>query len=236
MRITQILTFILLSCSSQQTTYVYPAPSSVQADPVYHAVAQLFIKHPPGEAIGTGFAVHTDGDDTYMITVDHLCLEVGKGVVAHSFRSGIEEREKYTGEVVYTDEENDVCIVRIDDSAHKFRPLRFTQNPARAGDRVYTIGSPSGAFPTKTEGYVVGHDLLGMEPDEEGESKSLLVTSVPAYSGNSGGPVYNERHEVVGMLAATHYEYPHSSISVHAESLLKHLRLYFGKESIMLFQ
>jgi S1-C subfamily serine protease len=226
---TLFLTLSLFSCTHQQT-YVYAAPVVRQADPVYNGVAQVFVQHEGGEAVGTAFAVRNINNNTYLVTVDHLCERRGRKAVVAGQLLTDGERKKYSAQIVYSSSEDDMCIIRAYGTADDFTPLQFSRRPVQPGDRVYTIGSPSGAFPTKTEGYVVGHDLLGMEPEQQGEPKSLLVTSIPAFRGNSGGPVYDERHEVVGMLAATHVEYPHSSISIHVDSILEHLKKYFKKD------
>jgi len=190
----------------------------------------VFVRHDVGEAIGTAFAVRNINNNTYLVTVDHLCESRGRKAVVASHLDSTGVRKKYSAKVVYSSPKDDMCIIRAYKTGDDFTPLRFSRQPIESGDRVYTIGSPSGAFPTKTEGYVVGYDLLGMEPNVKGTPKSLLVTSIPAFRGNSGGPVYNQRHEVVGMLSATHKEYPHSSISIHVDSILKHLKVYFKKD------
>jgi S1-C subfamily serine protease len=193
-------------------------------------VAHLLVKHPDGVAGGTGFAVKNINNNTYFVTVHHLCLRRGNEVKAATIpQDEGKERQVFTGRVVYTTPSDDMCIVRLYETGERFSPVVFAPDSPVMGDRVYTIGAPAGAFPTKTEGFVVGYDLLGLDPDDTSCSKSRLVTSVPAYHGNSGGPVYNVRHQVVGAISATHAEYPHSSISIHVEAIIKHLEVYFKK-------
>ena len=232
---TLLLSISLVSCAHRETTYVYGSPLPV-ADPVFKGVAQIFLDREEGQVTGTAFAFADNGSEIYMLTADHICQEVGRGVIATTIPPHEGTREKYAGRVVYTSEDGDTCILRLEEASGAFEVLRFAPESPRTGDRVYTIGAPSGAFPTKTEGYVVGHDFLGAEPDESGDPKMILITSVPAYGGNSGGPVYNERHEVVGMISAVHHEYPHSSISVHVEFLLEHVDIYFKQQSNLHFQ
>jgi S1-C subfamily serine protease len=92
-----------------------------------------------------------------------------------------------------------------------------------------TIGASVGVFPTKTDGYVIGNDLLGTDPkgDTPAEHLKKLLVSAATAPGNSGGPVYNERFEIVGMLIAKHPEFHHSSLCVHVEALQHHLKKYF---------
>jgi S1-C subfamily serine protease len=225
-----LLSISLVSCT-HQSTHVYQqyteAPRT--ADPVYYSVAHLLVKHPEGVAGGTGFAIRNVNNNTYFVTVHHLCLRRGNEVKGATIPHEANEREVFSGKVVYTTRSNDMCIVRLYETGDRFSPVVFAPDAPMMGDRVYTIGAPGGAFPTKTEGFVVGYDLLGLDPDDGSDSKSRLITSVPAYHGNSGGPVYNTRHQVVGAISATHTEYPHSSISIHVEAIVKHLEIYFKK-------
>ncbi len=222
------LSLFLNSCV--HSTHVYAPATQFRPDPVYKSVALIHIKHKLGMATATAFAIQNINNNTYMVTVNHLCERRGRKVVAFTVHTEEAGRKRFKGKTVYSSSENDMCILRLYNTGEQFVPLRFARKVPQAGDRAYTIGAPSGTFPSKTEGYVIGHDLLGMEPDEEGVPKTLLVTTVPAYNGNSGGPVYNEQYEVIGMLAATHKKSPHSSISIHVESILKHLKLYFKKD------
>jgi len=233
MKFITLLSVVLVSCTYQHVrNYTYEVPRlGTGTDIAYQAAAQVVVDHGPGQAVGAGFAVRNAENDTFVVSVEHLCEEVGRKALIYSAPLQDAPRTEYKARVVYTNSDDDICILRVFDTGEQFVPLRLSETAPMTGDRVHTIGSPAGAFPTKTEGYVVGHDLLGMEPDEEGVPKSLLLTSVSAYSGNSGGPVYNEQREVVGMLAATHMEYPHSSISVHVESIAYHLELYFGEDN-----
>lgn len=230
-----LLSISLVSCTHYHNNVSYYSNSTERVpDPVYGSVAQVAIELEVGQAIGTAFAIRNINNNTYMVTVNHLCEARHKEVVAFSATGPETVRNEFVGRTVYASSENDICIIRLYNTGNQFTALKFAEEPPLAGDRIFTIGSPSGTFPTKTDGYVAGHDLLGMVPAGKEPSaaavKTLLVTSVPAFSGNSGGPLYNERHEVVGMISATHKRYPHLSISIHYETILKHLKVYFKKD------
>jgi len=227
----QIVLFVLgVSCTHQQNAYTYyQYGPELGPDPVYRSVVHLSTRHPDGIASGTGFAVRNVNNNTYFVTVAHLCLARGRRIAGIPIVSISGSREEYEGRVVYSSNKDDMCIVRLYDTRDQFQPVLLAEETPTMGERVYTIGAPGGTFPTKTDGYVVGHDLLGFDPDDSSEPKLRLITSVPAYHGNSGGPVYNNQHQVVGMISATHTRYPHSSISIHVEAIVKHLEVYFKK-------
>ena len=70
----------------------------------------------------------------------------------------------------------------------------------RMGDKVFTIGYPSidimGFKPKYTEGVISA--VTGIKDDP-----TVFQTTVPIQPGNSGGPLFNEKGEVVGLTTAS---------------------------------
>lgn len=140
-------------------------------------------------AAGTCFAVRPDG---YLITSNHV-IEGASYVVVY-FPDHAPARAK----IVTRDPSNDVALLKIAESTPTFLPLGQA-NAADLGDRLFTVG-----FPVP--------DLLGLEPKySEGnlsaksgiaDVPTLMQVSLPVQPGNSGGPVLNERGEVIGIVAA----------------------------------
>lgn len=232
-----LISLILSSCTHHHNNSAsvynqYNNYPNFNPDPIFKSVAQVIVKvEKDSRAMGTGFAIRNINNNTYFVTVHHLCERRGKKALVRPVPNKNNAREEYEGRVVYSNKEDDVCVIRAYKTGKQFLPLKFSEEPLTAGTKIYTIGAPNGVFPTKTDGYIVGHDLLGYDgADEEGVTKKLLVTSVPADRGNSGGPVYNQKYEVVGMIAASHTTYPHSSLAIHVESISKHLKTYFKRD------
>ncbi|MAF44009.1 MAG: hypothetical protein CMI54_07600 [Parcubacteria group bacterium] len=198
-------------------------------DPVFRSVVNILnIKK---RYRGSAFVVKNLNDDSYALTAQHLCLKKGTKFLIHPTPNEDNSREEYYAKAVYVDEENDVCLIKIYDTKKGFVEMKFSDVAPKIGERVMTIGSSVGVFPTKSDGYVIGYDLLGEEsvPRQEGEPAKRLMTSLPVAGGNSGGPVYNNNFEVVGMLVGVHPEYNHSSMSIHVETLKVHFDKYFSE-------
>jgi len=199
-------------------------------DPVFRSVVQL--NNIRKKTLGTGFIFKNADNHSYALTAQHLCEHRGATFHAHAVPDENNKREEFFAKAIYTsDEESDVCIVRIYDTGKQFPELMFSHSAPKIGDQVMTIGAAVGVFPTKTEGYVIGYDLLGEELEVRAEDTSakMLLASIPVTGGNSGGPVYNSEFKIVGMLIARHPRYHHSSASVHVETLRVHLERYFGR-------
>jgi S1-C subfamily serine protease len=138
-------------------------------------------------ASGTGFFISTDG---YLLTNYHL-VKGSRKLVVHT--SDSERRAK----VVKIDPANDLVLLKIDGSSAAI-PLGDARAVA-VGDSVMTIGYPNievqGTAPKFTKGEV--SSLTGFQDDSR-----LFQISVPIQPGNSGGPLIDERGNVVGITNA----------------------------------
>ncbi|PEQ14955.1 S1C family serine protease, partial [Piscirickettsia salmonis] len=96
--------------------------------------------------------------------------------------------------VIGTDERTDVALIKIE--AKDMTPLVIGDpKKLKKGQWVLAIGSPFGLDSTVTSGIVSakGRSL----PDDT--SVPFIQTDVAVNPGNSGGPLFNDRGEVVGI-------------------------------------
>jgi len=141
-------------------------------------------------ASGTCFAVHPNG---FLLTAYHVIGDAKS--VRIRFTNGMATNatvQKFTAS-------NDLAILRSDSRTPFFLPLAPTAS-VRVGDYVFTMGYPAaevlGEEPKFTDGSISALSGVGGEA-------SLLQISVPVQPGNSGGPLVNERGEVVGIVTST---------------------------------
>lgn len=139
---------------------------------------------------GSCFAVNENGT---LLTVYHIVQE-SESIRVHLADGTVTEARLQTFNA-----KRDLAILHIDPRTPDFLPLAPTDS-VYVGERVFTMGHPApdvlGQEPKFTDGSVSA--LSGPE-DEEG----LLQISVPIQPGNSGGPLVNERGEVVGIVTST---------------------------------
>ena len=215
---------VLVSCAAEQAqptiknyytgdTVINNVSSAGRHDPVYRSVARVINKK--DRSLGTGFIFKNINGNSYLLSVQHLCGRRGRSLEIHSVPDRENRTEKFFAKVVYANKKDDICIARVYDTGKQFEPIKFADEAPQAGDKVMTIGASVGVFPTKTDGYVIGHDLLGIDgADDAADMRKKLLISVPTAGGNSGGPIYNENYQVVGLLTARHPEFNHSSLCI----------------------
>jgi S1-C subfamily serine protease len=102
----------------------------------------------------------------------------------------------YSAKVIFKDESTDAAILKIKGSGFACLPL-VSSATVKTGDPVFTVGFPQvsiqGAEAKFTEGSI--SSLSGM-----GNSPRFFQISVPIQPGNSGGPLVNDKGEVIGLV------------------------------------
>jgi S1-C subfamily serine protease len=144
-------------------------------------------------ATGTGFLF---GSQDYIVTNYHVVK--GTSEVTVKFLNG----ESINAEVIATDTQNDVAILKLTKSpSFQSREMKFGDSAmVRMGDKVFTIGYPSinimGFKPKYTEGVISA--VTGIK-----DNPTVFQTTVPIQPGNSGGPLFNEKGEVIGLTTSS---------------------------------
>ncbi len=144
-------------------------------------------------ATGTGFLF---GSHDYIITNYHVVKGTSKVNVKFLNEETIEAK------VVAKDTQNDVAILQLNKTPSvQFSEMKFGDSSnVRMGDQVFTIGYPSigvmGVKPKYTEGVI--SSVTGIKDDP-----TVFQTTVPIQPGNSGGPLFNEEGEVVGLTTSS---------------------------------
>jgi len=139
----------------------------------------------PVRGMGSGFIVSADG---IILTNAHVVSEASEVTVK------LTDRREFRARVLGSDARSDVAVLKIEAS---HLPVVTLGNPRdlRVGEWVLAIGSPFGFENTVTAGVVSakGRSL----PDDS--TVPFIQTDVAVNPGNSGGPLFNSRGEVIGI-------------------------------------
>ena len=141
------------------------------------------------QSLGSGFII----DDTgYVITNNHVIDNAEKIMVI------LYDDTSFEATVVGKDPKTDVALLKIDPKKTKLKAVKFgDSNDLRVGDWVMAIGNPFGFGGTVTAGIVSarGRNLSGSYDD-------YIQTDASINRGNSGGPLFDMKGNVVGINTA----------------------------------
>jgi S1-C subfamily serine protease len=231
-KILVFLTALMFGCTLNINSPSAKTGTSIGDDPsvLYRSVVGFRTMDVDGNYVGgaTGFAI----SKSRILTAGHFCRNVVLGRVLGNLQDKIEmvyvngNKELATTTItkivdLELDEEEDICL--MEKPKHGIKPLKLIKRhqDVNPGDRIYTIGSPLGHFPTLTEGRVVVRHGGKHYPKI---LANKMIMSLPITFGNSGGPVVNEAGELIGIAVMKSPFYDHISYavkSVHIKSFLK---------------
>ena len=139
-------------------------------------------------SLGSGFIIKEDG---IVITNNHVIAG------AEDILIRVEDKE-YNAEVIGADPYMDLAVLKIK-TKDKFKPVSFgDSNKARVGDWVVAIGNPFGLGGTVTSGIISARNRqIGLTRYED-----FIQTDASINQGNSGGPLFNLKGEVIGVNTA----------------------------------
>ncbi len=167
-------------------------PPGLELPPGFPPVPGL-PSHPPQPTtgVGSGYIISPDGE---IVTNNHVIDGAGTITVR------LEDGRRFKARVLGTDPLTDIALLKIEDGSVKDLPtVRFADSGRlRVGDAVIAVGNPFGLGGTVTAGII---SALGRDIDA-GPYDSYIQTDAAINRGNSGGPLFNTKGEVVGMNTA----------------------------------
>lgn len=141
-------------------------------------------------AQGSGFIISEDG---YILTNNHVVAE------AERVRVQLNGDQMVDAEVVGTDPESDIAVLKID-TEKDLTPVALGDSQAlQVGEWVLAIGDPMGLEHTVTAGIVSATGRSGLNI---ATYENFIQTDAAINMGNSGGPLVNLNGEAVGINTA----------------------------------
>ena len=147
------------------------------------------------EWTGTGFAI----GNGYIVTNNHVVGEA-KTIVVKGIKGDM--NTGYTAEVVVADKVNDLAIIRIND--YNFKgfgtiPYAVQQRMADVGEDVFVLGYPL----TQALGNEIKltNGIISSRSGYQGNISTYQM-SAPVQPGNSGGPMFDNKGNVIGIVVA----------------------------------
>ena len=138
---------------------------------------------------GSGFIISADG---LIVTNSHVVEEADEVLVK------LTDNREFKAKVIGSDKRSDVAVIKID---AKDLPAVKVGNPdrLRVGEWVAAIGQPLGFESTLTSGIVSAKSRASRGGDATGDLVPFIQHDAAVNPGNSGGPLFNMRGEVVAI-------------------------------------
>jgi serine protease Do len=141
------------------------------------------------QSLGSGFIIDKSG---IIITNNHV-IQSAEGIFVK-----LTNGKEYEAKLLGTDPTSDVAIIKIN-TKDNLKAVTFADSDkARVGDWVIAIGNPFGLGGTVTAGIISARN----RDISLGKYDDFIQTDAPINQGNSGGPLFNIKGEVVGINSA----------------------------------
>lgn len=141
------------------------------------------------QSSGSGVLINNKG---FIATNNHVIKGAKK--IRISFQN---DSVDYEAKIISQNEENDVAIIQITDSRFKsaVKPVKWNSSVS-LGEKVFTLGYPiSNKMSDNVK--VVDGIVSGLNGREG--NKAFFQTTLPVWYGNSGGPCFNSKGEILGL-------------------------------------
>lgn len=150
----------------------------------------------PKEWTGTGFALNNN----YIVTNYHV-VDGAKTISIQGINGDF--NHKYQAEVVATDNHNDLAIIKVKGINIPSASIPYAVKTATSevGEEVFVLGYPLTS--TMGEEIKLTTGVISSKTGFQGDV-SIYQISAPIQPGNSGGPLFDSKGNVVGIVSAKH--------------------------------
>lgn len=179
-----------ISTSQSVRSPLVPQIPNLQEDDPFYEFFRRFMPEPgprefQSQSLGSGFIISADG---YVLTNAHVVQAADEITVK------LNDKREFKAKVIGFDRRTDIALIKIDATA--LPAVKFgNPNELKVGEWVVAIGSPFGFENTVTAGIV---SAKGRSLPQE-NYVPFIQTDVAVNPGNSGGPLFNLKGEVVGI-------------------------------------
>lgn len=183
-------TFINSATSESFYLKMYPPSSGISSNesqtPIESAVWS-----------GTGFAL----SNGYLVTNYHV-IEGARSIIVKGIKGAF--NTGYNAKVVATDKYNDLALLKINDSRFSgfgTIPYKVQTNASDVGEEIFVLGYPL----TNTMGDEIKltTGVISSKTGFQGDVSCYQI-SAPVQPGNSGGPLFDSKGNIIGVVSSKH--------------------------------
>lgn len=144
---------------------------------------------------GSGFIIQKKGK-LYVITNAHVIENAA--TESGSIKIFTFDRQQYEATLIGGDNFYDIAVLEIQQSPSNIKSVQFRNTETRIGETVFAVGNPLGRHP-----YSVMNGIISAKNRVISNRPGYLQSSATLSGGNSGGPLFDLKGNVVGINTAT---------------------------------
>ena len=167
------------------------------------SVVRILSEYRKGASTGSGFVIKNDGEEILIATNNHVVDDDPKRISVW-----VSENRQVDAEIVFTTSAKDLCVLRLTEFVD-MAPLTLSKEAPQHGGAIYAVGYPGAGdvlsdtqahtsdSVTITDGIISAIRTFTIE--KGAEPVKLLQVNAAINSGNSGGPLFNTKGQVIGV-------------------------------------
>ncbi|MCF2662706.1 trypsin-like peptidase domain-containing protein [Pseudoflavonifractor phocaeensis] len=157
-------------------------------------------------ATASGFVIE---DGTTLVTNYHV-IEDAYHIVAWTPDGG---KSVDVSNIIVYDEDADLAVLKCDSNIGVQPLVLGDSEPVKQGDSVYAVGYPLGLAHTLSDGVVSSRYI-----DELGTD--ILQITAAISSGSSGGALFNESGEIIGVICASYVDGQNLNLAIASNAVI----------------
>jgi len=168
---------------------------------------------PSGVGSGSGFAISSDG---YVVTNFHV-IDGAKSIKIRGVNGNFEK--VFKADVAVSDKNNDLAILKISDfnfNSLGNLPFNIAKVSSDVGTSIFVLGYPLRA--TMGDEVKLTNGIISSKSGFQGDITSYQI-SAPVQPGNSGGPLFDQSGNIIGVVNAKHGGAENASYAVKSTYL-----------------
>ena len=168
---------------------------------------------------GTGFFIRSDG---YIVTNYHV-IESARTISVTLYSGTVREAS-----AVWYSWADDLAILKIEGSGYPTLTIG-NSDALQVGDTAIAVGNPAGNLApwTTTQGIISAVDrVISVEENTAIVDMVMLQTDAQVNPGNSGGPLCNDRGEVIGIVTRKMSEYEGLGLAIPINEAMELINAY----------
>jgi len=163
---------------------------------------------------GTGFAISSNG----IIVTNFHVIDGAKSILIRGINADF--NKTYKAKILLSDKNNDLALLQIDDygfTSFGTIPYTFKMGLGSVGENIFVLGYPLRA--SMGDEVKLTNGIISSRTGFQGDITSYQV-SAPAQPGNSGGPLFDNQGNLIGIISAKHAGAENVSYAVKSTYLI----------------